>query len=91
MSYSTKQFIYSPSSKLFIADASTLASVDSHACDEGLILISSKTRAVSVWIISQIDRDFCNNDIQCWTLVPTSETLYKHPTLINHIMKIFNR
>ena len=97
MSYSTKKFTYSPSSKLFITEASMLASVGTKmfiqiyndSCDEGLVLISAKTGQSSYWVVDNIENN-TEGEIMCWSLIPTRDTLRKLPILANHVMKIFN-
>ena len=92
MTKSTRLFFHSKSAKTFSAEISTIGNFQrlyTDGCDIGLELVSEKTGYISVWYISDVDKDG-EGDMRFWVLYPTAESLDQFPGLRGYKMVIYN-
>jgi hypothetical protein len=96
--YSTNGLLNMKGKGILIADASDIgmkpgAQFDrlyDDACDVGILLRSHKTGVVTRWSLLDTVRDTRENEILGWMLVPTFETLHKHPQLRGYQLNLTN-
>lgn len=96
--YSTKQFNYDPTTKVFSADASDLQRGDvtvdlfgrvfNDSADEGLILVSHVTGAPLVFYVEETHRN-ADGDVTHWELNMAPESKRQNPGIRVQI-KIWN-
>lgn len=90
----SERFMYSPVSKSFVTEASSLGAfqvsqIYDDASDVGFIMVSKRTGREAVFYLNQAHHDR-EGDLTHWTFKPTPETLAKYPQLREHIVIIFN-
>lgn len=95
--HSTQGIHHFPQRRVLVAEASELGlrpgqawvQLYDDACDEGIVLRSHRTGAVTHWSLKSTTRS-PDQEVMAWTLTPVTETLRRYPELQGYELRVLN-